>query len=322
MVSEIGLGTIAFGGTCDEKTSFALLDLARDSGINWIDTADVYPSPGPQGCQGGTEEIIGHWLKSGAKRSEIMIASKAGKAILPGFKQRGLSKKHLIAACEASLKRLMTDYLDLYFLHTPDTETPLEETLRTLDDLVGQGKVRHIGVSNFSASRLNEGLRVSNDMNLTRFSCVQSRYNLFYRDLERDLLPLCQRERLGVTVYNPLAAGLLSGKYRFEDARSGARFGNSQGFYREAYWQKPVFEGIDALRSVFGPRQIPLVHVALAWLLRQPDLSSIVLGATSIHQLQESLEGRLQELSRDDIALCDSLAGKMPKQLKSRTTDR
>src|SRR5438128_2308141 len=211
-VSEVCLGTMTFGHQCDEPTSFAILDKAAEAGVIFLDTADAYPVPPTPETAGRTEEILGKWLKG--KRERFVVATKCRLRVGPGPNDEGLSRKHILKACEDSLRRLGTDYVDLYQSHTPDAETPLEETLRAFDDLVRQGKVRYVGCSNHPAWLLALSLGVSDRLGLARYECVQPRYNLLYREIETELLPLCRDQGLGVIVYNPLAGGFLSGKYR------------------------------------------------------------------------------------------------------------
>src|SRR5262245_37266550 len=239
-VSEICLGTMTFGRQCDEPTSFAIMDTAVEQGVNFFDTADVYPVGGNIDTVGRTEEIVGEWLKG--RREQIVLATKCWGAMGRSPNDRGPSRKHICAAIEDSLRRLQTDYLDLYQVHAPDPETPLDETLRALDDLVRQGKVRYLGCSNFQAWLLATALWTSDKSGLTRFDCVQPRYNLLFREIENELLPLCRHHGIGVIPYNPLAGGFLTGKYKpSAEPTADVRFGlagRTQKIYRERYWQE------------------------------------------------------------------------------------
>src|SRR6185503_14163052 len=210
-VSEVCLGTMTFGYQCDEATSFAILDRAADKGVDFLDTADCYPVPLTLETAGRTEEILGRWLRG--KRQRFILATKCFFPMGPAPDDRGNSRRHILKAVEASLRRLQTDVIDLYQVHAFDTETPLEETLRALDELVKSGKVRAIGCSNFRAFELATALGISDRLGLARFESVQPRYNVLYREIETELVPLCLDAGVGVIVFNPLAGGLMTGKH-------------------------------------------------------------------------------------------------------------
>src|SRR6516164_2730816 len=243
-VSEICLGTMTFGYQCDEPTSRAILDRAADAGVTFLDTADVYPVPPSPETAGRTEEIVGAWLQG--RRDRFVVATKCRMRVGNGPNDEGLSRRHILKAAEDSLRRLRTDYLDLYQTHSHDSETPLEETLRAFDDLVRQGKVRYVGCSNYTAWQLALCVGISERLHLARYDCVQPRYNLLYREIESELLPLCRDQGLGVIAYNPLAGGFLSGKYKQagEQPPTGTRFtlGKTGDLYRDRYWQQAQFE--------------------------------------------------------------------------------
>jgi aryl-alcohol dehydrogenase (NADP+) len=214
---------MTFGLQCDEETSVAILDRAAEGGIDFIDTSDVYPLGGDQHTQGRTEEILGRWLSQ--KRSRFVIATKCFGRTGPARFDSGNSRKHILDAVEHSLRRLKTDYIDLYQLHGFDPETPIEETLGALDDLVRQGKVRYVGCSNFLTYQLVRAIGRSETLGLARFDSVQPRYNLLFRQIEREMLPFCAEDGVGVIPYNPIAGGLLSGKYDRQAAHpDGSRF--------------------------------------------------------------------------------------------------
>lgn len=289
-VTEVCLGTMTFGHQCDEATSFAILDKAAERGVNFLDTADVYPVPPSPETAGRTEEIVGRWLKG--RRDRFVLATKCRMRVGPGPNDEGLSRGHVLRACEDSLRRLGTDYLDLYQTHSPDPDTPQEETLRALDDLVRQGKVRYLGCSNHPAWQVALGLGISARLNLARYDCVQPRYNVLYREIEAELLPLCRDQGLGVIAYNPLAGGFLSGRYRSPDeVPPGTRFslGPTGELYRQRYWQKAQFEAVEVLRRRFEPRGLSLVTVAVSWVLGQPGVTSAIVGASKPEQLDASL---------------------------------
>lgn len=283
-VSEICLGTMTFGGQADEQTSHAIIDRALDAGVNFVDTADVYPAPGSPETAGRTEEVIGRWLPG--KRDRVVLATKCRSRVGPGPNDEGLSRKHIMAAIDTSLRRLQTDYVDLYQVHWPDGETPLEETLRALDDLVRSGKVRYIGCSNFEAWRLCKALWTSDRLNLARFDSVQPHYNLIYRPVERELLPLCLDQGIGVIAYSPLGGGLLTGKYRRgQPPPEGARF----GLWGRERLNDRILARAERVTEIAGRVGATPAQVSLAWLLQQPALTSAIVGATRPDHLDESL---------------------------------
>src|SRR5947209_6905660 len=249
-VSEICLGTMTFGHQCDEETSFEIMNKAADRGVYFLDTADVYPVPPSPETAGRTEEIVGHWLKG--QRDQYVVATKCRIRVGTGANDAGLSRRHILRACDESLRRLQTDYIDLYQPHSPDPDTPPDETLRALDDLVRQGKVRYLGCSNYPAWQVALALGISERHGWARFDCVQPRYNLLYREIESELLPLCRDQGLGVIPYNPLAGGFLTGKYRsLERPVEGTRFalGKTGELYRERYWHEAQLEAVPALHE-------------------------------------------------------------------------
>lgn len=289
-VSRACLGTMTFGLQSDEVTSYAILDRAAEGGVNFLDTADGYPLGGDADSAGRTEEILGRWLKG--KRQHFVVATKCFARMGPQPWDVGLSRKHVLDAIDASLKRLQTDYIDLYQLHHPDPETPIEETLRALDDLVRAGKVRYIGVSNFAAWQIARALGKSELMNLASFECVQPRYNLLFREMERELLPLCESEHLAVIPYNPLAGGLLTGKHDPEaPPKDGTRFtvGNAGQMYRSRYWHEREFATVEVLRGVATKAGLGFTQMAIAWVLGNPVITAPIIGASRPEQLDDSL---------------------------------
>ena len=216
-VSEICLGTMTFAGQCDEATSFRIMDVAIERGVTFIDTADVYPIPPDIATAGATESVIGRWLAAApGRRDGLVLATKCRAKVGPGANDQGLSRRHILEACEASLRRLRTDFIDLYQSHSFDAETPIDETLRAFDDLVRSGKVRYVGCSNYAAWQLAMAIGTSERHGWARYDCVQPRYNLLHRDIEAELLPLCRDQGVGVIAYNPLAGGFLTGKHSSE----------------------------------------------------------------------------------------------------------
>jgi aryl-alcohol dehydrogenase-like predicted oxidoreductase len=290
-VSRLCLGTMTFGLQTEEDASRSIMDRAADAGVNFIDTANVYPLGGTETIAGRTEEIVGRWLKG--KRDRYILATKAVGKMGPSAWDQGASRKHLLDAIDASLKRLNTDYVDLYQLHSDDRETPLEETLEALDTIVRHGKARYIGVSNFLAYRLARALGRSDALRLARFVSVQPRYNLLFRQIERELLPLATEEQLAVIPYNPLAGGLLTGKHRHDAAPSEGRFtatvGKAGEMYTQRYWHEREFQTIEKLKGIAGETGESLAKTSLAWVLANPAVTSAIIGASRPEQLADTL---------------------------------
>lgn len=305
-VSELCLGTMTFGtnfyniASVDQAGADRMVARALEAGVNFFDTADVY-------SYGESEEALAHAIKeSGARREAVIIATKVRSAMSEAagagtgdVNNVGLSRQHIMAACEASLRRLGTDYIDLYQVHGWDILTPVEETLRALDDLVRQGKVRYLGCSNWSARHLAKSLCISRSHDWERFVSLQAYYSLVGRDLEHELLPLCLEEGLGALVWSPLSGGFLSGKYRRDNP-------NPEGARRTAFDFPPVdvergFDAIEALDQVAQQRQATVAQVALAWLLAQPGVASIIIGANKMSQLEDNLKAIEVRLSAEEI---------------------
>jgi len=310
-VSRLCLGTMTFGLQCDEPGSAAIMDRAAAGGITFFDTADVYPVGGGLETVGRTEEIVGRWLAP--RRHDVVIATKCSGAMSGRPWDRGTSRKHILDAIEGSLRRLRTDYVDLYQLHHPDPATPIDETLRALDDVVRAGKARYVGCSNFPAYKVARALGRSEVLGVCRFDSVQPRYNLLFRQIERELLPLCVEEGIGVIPYNPIAGGLLSGKHRREAGpTAGTRFtlGNAAERYQDRYWHEREFATVDALRPLAQEAGLPLAGLAVAWTLAHPAITSAIVGASRSEQLDDllvavekpipaDLKARLDELTRE-----------------------
>ena len=314
-VSEICLGTMTFGHQCDEGTSFAILDRATSAGVNFIDTADAYPVPPTPETAGRTEVIIGKWLQG--QRDRFVLATKCRLRVGEGVNDEGLSRGHIMRAAEGSLKRLRTDYIDLYQAHVADPDTPLEETLRAFDDLVRQGKVRYVGVSNHAAWQTALMLGIADRLGMARICSVQPRYNLLYREIESELLPLCRDQGIGVIPYNPLAGGFLTGKYRsLEDPTPGGRFalgGKTGPLYRDRYWQEAQLTEVKRLQEFFTPRGRKLTTVAVAWVLAQPGITSAIIGASKPEQLDDSLAAVDMPLDEEEKAACDEPWFRLPR---------
>lgn len=324
-VSEVCLGTMTFGNQSDEATSFAIMDTADEAGVTFFDTADVYPLGGDLSSVGATEAIVGRWLHARGARERIVLATKCRGRMGPYPNDEGLSRKHIISACEASLRRLDTDYIDLYQVHAPDPSTPIEETLRALDSLVQAGKVRYVGCSNYPAWRLADALWTSETHGLARFECDQPRYNLLYRMIEDEIVPLCQAHGVGIIAYNPLAGGVLTGRYRGQrTVQEGTRFSlqRSGELYRKRYWNEEIFEVVDRLAAFVQERGKSLVHVALAWVLSRPGLTSAIVGASRPEQLRESLGGADLSLDEEELRACDDAWFSLPRERDPEVAQR
>jgi aryl-alcohol dehydrogenase-like predicted oxidoreductase len=282
-VAPLCLGGNVFGWTATEAASFAVLDAARDAGLNFIDTADVYSVwvPGHRG--GESETIIGSWLKRGAQRQDVVIATKVGMEMAPD--RKGLSAAHIARSAEESLRRLQTDHIDLYFSHCDDASVPMEETLGAYQKLIVQGKVRAIGASNFTAARLAEALEVSRKNGLPRYEALQPHYNLYARsDYETALEPLCLEQNIGVVSYYALASGFLSGKYRTPpDAAKSAR---GKGII-EKFLNPRGLRILAALDDVGRRLGASPASVALAWQIARPSITAPIASATTVDQLRE-----------------------------------
>lgn len=314
-VSEICLGTMTFGHQCDEETSFAIMDKAAEHGVTFFDTADVYPVPPSPDTAGSTEEIVGSWLQG--QRDKFVLATKCRLRVGYGVNDEGLSRVHIMRAVEDSLRRLKTDYIDLYQAHSPDPETPLEETLRAFDDLVRHGKVRYIGCSNYAAWQVALGLGISEKFNLAKFVSVQPRYNLLYREVETELFPFCMDQGIGIICYNPLAGGMLTGKYRGEtDPSNGTRFalGGATGqLYRERYWHQAQFDAVERLGQFCDSHGKTMAQLAIAWVLAQPAITSAIVGASKPEQLTHTLTAVNYAIDAQELEICNDLWLSIPR---------
>ena len=303
-VSELCMGSMNFGWTAPRENCAPVLDAFVAAGGNFIDTADVY-SRWAEGNPGGVaEELIGAWLKT-KRRDQIIIATKVRSAMGDGPNDQGLSRYHIIAGCEASLRRLQTDVIDLYQTHWWDEHTPLDETLRALDDLVHAGKVRYLGCSNLPAWHLMDALWTSDKHNLARYDCLQPHYNLVHRaEFERELRSVCLKYGLGVIPYSPIAGGLLSGKYRRgAEAKLGTRSWN----LRHAFTEQN-FSIIDKLDEIAHARGKTVLQVALAWTKQQPAITSPIVGVNTVEQWRE-MEGALGwKLSEEELKQLNDLS--------------
>jgi aryl-alcohol dehydrogenase-like predicted oxidoreductase len=291
-VSRLCLGTMTFGLQCDEATSVAILDTALESGITFLDTADVYPLGGDHATAGRTEEIIGRWLTaSPGRRDDVILATKCVGPMSSRRWDRGASRQHIMSAVEASLRRLRTDHIDLYQMHQFDPTVTHDETLGALTDLVRSGKVRYIGASNYLAWELARAVGRSETLGLARYDSIQPRYNLLYRPIERELLPLCAAEGIGVIPYNPLAGGFLSGKHQRGRPTEGSRFtlGTAADRYQERYWHDHQFDTVDLLRPLAAEAGVSVATLSVQWVLANPVVTSPIVGASRPAQLADAV---------------------------------
>lgn len=290
-ISRLSIGTASFGKQTDEAVSLQILDRAADAGVNLIDIADFYPMGADPSQLGVSEEIVGRWLKG--KRERFIVATKGGLRVGPSSWDQGASRKHLLDAIDSSLRRIGTDYVDLYQLHMDDPETPLDETLEAFDIIVRSGKARYIGVSNMLAYRLARSIGRSDALGITRYTSVQPRYSLLFREIERELLPLAQEENLAVIPFNPLAGGLLTGKYRHDETPARGRFspevGSFGAIYQRRYWHDREFQTIEKLREIAKRSEVSLATLSIAWVLANPTITSAILGASRVDQLADTL---------------------------------
>lgn len=308
-VSPLCLGAMTFGEAdaqsfmhdvgCDEATSFAIMDRALDAGVYFFDTADVY------GQDGLSERIVGAWFERSKRRDDVVLATKFRFRMQDGPTGTGASRRRIVRACEDSLRRLGTDRIDLYQIHMQDIETPEEETLRALDDLVRQGKVLYLGCSNYAAYRLADSLWTSKTQNLERFAALQTQYSLVERTIEREHVPLCRTHGLGILPWSPLAGGFLSGKYaRGQSAPAGSRLEKWKDRYarfdNERNWRI-----LDAVRAVATETGASISQVSLAWLLAKPVVSSVIFGARTLEQLEDNLEAASLVLAPSHVAALD-----------------
>src|ERR1700677_2178396 len=307
-VSRLCLGTMTFGLQSDESTAVAILDRAAEGGIDFLDSSDAYPLGGDLSTRGITEEILGRWLRG--KRDRFIVATKCFAPTGPAPFDGGNSRKHIMAAVDASLRRLQTDYIDLYQLHGYDRATPIDETLGALDDLVHAGKVRYTGCSNFLTYQLVRAVGRTETLGLTRLDSVQPRYNLLFRQIEREMLPFCHEDGVGVIPYNPIAGGLLSGKHsRTAPRPEGTRFtlGNAAQNYQDRYWHDREFDTVDALRKLAGQAGVSLVTLSVAWVLANQAITAPIIGASRPEQLDASLAAAQFTLDNDLKAQLDDL---------------
>lgn len=316
-VPVLCLGTMTFGLQVDEAVSRAILDKSFDAGLVYLDTSDAYPLGGDHETAGRTEEILGRWMKDKGNRQDLLITTKCFAPTRRGPNTWGLARQHVMEAVDDSLRRLGTDHIDLYLAHMDDPHTPLEETLRAFEDITTAGKVRYVGCSNYSAWRLGKALRAADRLGVPGYMTIQSRYNLLYREIETELLPLLQDEGIGLMVYNPLAGGLLSGKYAAGQApEEGTRFtlGNAAAIYQQRYWHEAQLEAVARLKAEAEKRGIELVSLAVAWVLARPGVSTAIIGASRPEQLDANLAALDLELDDELLEICEAVWWTLPKR--------
>jgi 1-deoxyxylulose-5-phosphate synthase len=303
-VSIISLGSTSFGRLPSEEYAIQMVEAALNAGINFIDTGDSYVG-------GMSEQILGKALKG--KRNSVVLATKVGSRTGPGIGDIGLSRKHIMQGIEGSLHRLDTDYVDLYYAHQPDYDTDIDETLRAFDDLIHQGKVRYLACSNYRAWQLCKALWASDIIKVNRFNCIQSPYNLLTRDIEYELLPFCASENLGVTVYNPLAGGLLTGKHDANKPPGEGTVFSSEylgAIYRERYWSEANFTAVARIKEIAEGHGRSMSQFCLAWVLNNPVITSATMGVSSLEQLENNLPAAEIKLSEEEIKACDEVWSK------------
>lgn len=312
IVSELCFGTMTFGakgrfkaiGGVDQKSADDLMKQVVDAGVNFIDTANVY-------SEGLSEEITGKAIQNaGISRESLILATKVRGGMGEGPNQKGLTRKHILDQVDASLKRLNTDYIDLYQIHSNDPITPIDETLRALDDLVRSGKVRYIGASNVAAWQLMKALDYSKYNNAARFASLQAYYTIAGRDLEREIIPLLQEEKVGLMVWSPLAGGLLSGKYDRKDTKTGGR---RDDFDFPPINKERAFDIIDALGPMAEKKGASVAQLSIAWLLQQKTVTSVIIGAKNKEQLADNLKSTEVQFTEDELKNLDEIS-QLPKE--------
>lgn len=295
-VSKIALGTMMFGGSANEADSIKIIDCALDGGINFIDTADVYN-------HGQSEVIVGKALKG--KREKAILATKVLYPVEEGG-ESGLNRRHIISGVEASLRRLDTDYIDIYYMHGPDYETSLEESLEAMTTLVKDGKIRYIGISNYAAWQLSDILALCGRLRLIAPVVTQNVYNLLARGVENELIPCLKAHNIGLTVYNPLAAGLLTGKYNTGDLDAGERFKAKD--YKDRYWNESNLKAVKRMTELAQISGISMIEFAMKWLDQRQEVTSIISGVSRLSQMEQNLKLlEAKELSDEVLAECDDM---------------
>ena len=301
-VSTLCLGCMMFGGRTSQDESLPIIDRAIDAGINFLDTANVY-------SRGRSEEAVGAALKRNGKRSRIVLATKVhGKMADDDPNAEGNSRRHIIEQCEASLKRLQTDYIDLYQIHRPSSDIPIDETLRALDDLIRAGKVRYVGTSTYAAWQVVESLWVARELGLNRFVCEQPPYHLLDRRIERELVPVAQTYGLALIPWSPLAGGFLTGKYRRGEQRAaGTRFGEANE-WADRHFTDAAFSVLDVVEKISQEKGCTASQLALAWVAQQPAVTSPIIGPRTMEQLEDNLGATGVEVTAKDRSRIDAVS--------------
>lgn len=296
-VSEYCIGSDNFGGQTSAEDSLRIMSAAFDGGVNFIDTANTY-------CDGLSEENVGRFIKT--RRSEVVLATKGRSAVGPNPNDVGVNKKYVMRAIDDSLKRLGTDYVDLYQIHAPDNTTPIEETVEAYNDVVRAGKARYIGVSNYSGTELMEALWAQDKNGYAKFDSVQPRYNLLYREAERELFPACLDQGVGVMVYSPQAGGFLLGKHRqFKaETETGGRYSSdfrAANFYKSTYWNQDTFDAMEQFIAATEKHNVSPMALALMWVRNNPAVSACIVGARTLEQLQQNLVAWEEEVPAEAL---------------------
>ncbi|NHK30990.1 MAG: aldo/keto reductase [Asgard group archaeon] len=297
-ISEVVLGTMQFGWRVEEKESFEIMDKAVELGINTLDTADIYSKWAEESYPGKSEEIIGKWMKERGNRDDLIIATKLFGEMSENINDKGLSRRHIHQALKGSLKRLQTDWVDIYFTHTFDEETPIKETLETFTALINQGKIHYIGASNTPAWRIMWALWESDKNNLARYEVLQPVYNLARRHTyEQEIDPLVKEFKLGVTSYSPIGGGFLTGKYKKDKKSDSPRYES----VKRRYFKERNFDTLKEMKEITKEKDITMVQLAIAWVAHQESITAPIIGANSVKQLKENIEAFEIKLSEDDL---------------------
>jgi aryl-alcohol dehydrogenase-like predicted oxidoreductase len=307
-VSQFCLGTMTFGKQADEDTSLKIMDYAYDQGVNFFDTANAY-------TDGNSEKIVGKGLKG--RRDQIILATKVFVRMGKGVNEAGLSRHQIIAQAEASLKRLDTDYIDIYYLHQPDYDTPLEESLEALNTLVKNGKVRYIGLSNYAAWQISDALAICDKRSYVPPVITENLYNMITRSIENEFTGFLDEHPLSMVVYNPIAGGLLIGKHQWGEPTKGTRFDNNK-MYIDRYWNKEVFDVVEKLKGIAAESGLSLLQLAMRWCAQQPHVTSVISGVSKFEHISQNIESLNGDpLSPAVLEKCDAcwkqLAGSTSK---------
>ncbi len=312
-VSKLSLGTMTLGEAdkssyfhgigCSKDEAFRIMDSAIERGINLFDTANIY------GGFGMVEELLGEYFQSRKNRHQMVLATKFRFSMGDGPYDSGASRKHMMQAVEASLTRLKTDYIDLYQIHMQDKNTPEEETLRAFDDLIRQGKIRYCGASNYAAYRFLDALHESEKLQLNRYCSLQMQYNILRREIEREHVPLCVKHQVGILVWSPLAGGFLSGKYSTAGAPENTRFDVRKDWGARFFKDQRSFSLVEKMKVLANKLDKSLSQIAIAWLLKKPAVSSVIIGARSVEQVLDNLKASEIELSVEDMNYLEEISG-------------